>query len=156
MLNYYNLLIKRQLIIILTLVAIISCSMQKNKQVSQGIEGHIIRVSGNQMPMKGRPAAKGKGIIAEVFIYTATTVQQAQGQMPLFNQINGKAVVHTKSDSTGNYKVALPAGKYSVFIKTNGQFFAAETDGQGILNPAEVTTGQVTRRDITFNIGVAY
>jgi len=154
--NYYNPIIKRQLIIILTLVAVISCSMQKNKQISQGIEGRITRVSGNQMPMKGRPAPKGKGMVAEVYIYTATTVQQARGQMPLFDQVNGKPVLQTQSDSTGNYRVALPAGKYSVFVKVGEKFFAAETDGQGILNPAMVTTGQVTRRDIVVNIGAAY
>jgi len=130
--------------------------MQKNKQISQGIEGQITRVTGNQMPMKGRPAQKGKGIITDVFIYAATTVQQAQGQMPLFTHISGKPVAQTKSNSTGHYKVALPAGKYSVFVKIGEQFFASETDGQGILNPVEVTTGQVVKRDVTVNIAAAY
>lgn len=156
MYNYNKPFIKRLFTIILTPIVIISCSMQKRLQISQGAEGHITHLTGNQMPMKGRPQSKGKGIIADVVIYKATTVQQAQGQMPLFTQISGQPVAQIQSDSTGHYKVALPVGKYSVFVKVGEQFFAAETDGQGTLNPVEVTTRQIAKRDVVINIGAAY
>lgn len=156
MYNYNKPFIKRLFIIILTPIAIISCSMQKRLQISQGAEGHITRLTGNQMPMKGRPQPKGKGIIADVVIYKATSVQQAQGHIPLFTLVNGQPVAQTQSDSTGYYKVALPVGKYSVFVKVGEQFFAAETDGQGTLNPVEVTIRQIAQRNVVVNVGAAY
>ena len=134
--------------------------MQKAKStiaLSEGIQGYIYKVSGNQMPMKGKPGkAKGKSIVSELWIYKATTLQQAQGSMPLFSKINTLLAVKVKSDSTGYYQAALPAGVYSVFVKEGDQLFAAETDGQGILNPAVVTAGKITSRNITLTTGALY
>ena len=138
----------------------IACTMQKTnlvKPIEQGIEGHIYLVTGNQMPMKGKPVQRhGKGIVREVWIYKATTMQQAEGQTPLFTKISTSLAAKVKSDSTGHYQAALPAGLYSVFVKERNQFFASETEGEGILNPAEVVAGKVTSRNVTVNIGAAY
>lgn len=153
---YHILQVKAAWLTALAGIIIVSCSMQKPQQITQGIEGQVTRLSGNQMPMKGRPQAKGKGLVADIFIYPATTVQQAEGQIPLFNAIKTKQLAQTKSDSTGHYKISVPAGKYSVFVKFNGQFFASETDDKGILNPTEVETGKITQRNITVNVGATY
>ncbi|WP_311949490.1 hypothetical protein [Mucilaginibacter terrae] len=143
-------------IVLITGIIIISCSMQKPQQITQGIEGQVTRLSGNQMPMKGRLPAQGKGLLADILIYEATTIQQTEGQIPLFNNIKTHKIGQTKSDSTGHYKISLPPGNYSVFMKFNGKFFASETDGKGTLNPAEVINGKITQRNITVNVGAAY
>lgn len=144
----------------LVLLAMVSCSMQKPQSsipVTQGISGFIYQVTGNQMPMKGKPIQRhGKGIAREVWIYHATTAQQAQGQMPLFTKINTRLALKVMSDSTGHYQAALPVGLYSVFVKEGDQFFASETDGPGIINPAQVVANKVTIRNVTVNIGAAY
>lgn len=138
----------------------VSCAVQKQQvvtKINEGIEGYIYKVSGNQMPMKGKPIkAKGKGMVSEIWIYKATTLQQVQGRMPLFNRINTLLAIKVKSDSTGYYQATLPAGVYSVFVKEGNQLFAAETDGQGILNPAVVTAGKITSRNITLTTGALY
>jgi hypothetical protein len=153
----YILRLKPLALIMLTMV---SCSAQKKQSagpVTQGINGYIYQVTGNQMPLKGKPVQRhGKGIAREVWIYQATTIQQAQGQMPLFNRINTRLAIKVKSDSTGHYQADLPAGLYSVFVKEGEQFFASETDGPGIINPARVIEGKVTSRNVTVNIGAAY
>ena len=144
----------------IAVLTIIACTMQKTnlgKPIKQGIEGHIYLVTGNQMPMKGKPIQRhGKGIVREVWIYKATTMQQAEGQTPLFTKINTSLAAKVKSDSTGHYQAALPAGLYSVFVKEGNQYFASESDGTGTLNPAEVLTAKVTTRNITVNHDAAY
>lgn len=159
MLNVNPFIVKLKLIAI-TGLALVSCAMQKQKtqvNLSQGIEGYIYQTSGNQMPMKGKPVKHtGKGITRDVWIYQATTTQQTQGNIPLFTQIKSHLAAKVKSDSTGYYKCPLPAGHYSVFIKEGEQFFASETDGQGILNPVDVIAGNLTRRDINVNINAVY
>jgi len=144
----------------LVLLTMVSCSVQQAKSsapVTQGISGFIYQVTGNQMPMKGKPIQRhGKGIAREVYIYQATTLQQVQGQMPLFTKINTHLAVKVKSDSTGHYQASLPVGLYSVFVKEGDQFFASETDGPGIINPAQVMANKVTNRNVTVNIGAAY
>jgi hypothetical protein len=144
----------------LIMLAMVSCSAQKKQAagpITQGINGYIYQVTGNQMPMKGKPVQRhGKGIVREVWIYQATTAQQVQGQIPLFNKINTRLAIKVTSDSTGHYQAALPAGLYSVFVKEGEQFFASETDGPGIINPAQVVADKVTNKNVTVNIGTAY
>lgn len=144
----------------ITGLALVSCAMQKSKSagfVNEGIEGYVYKTSGNQMPMKGKPVQHtGKGIACEVLIYEATTMQQVQGNIPLFTEIKTRLVKKVASDSSGHYQVALPVGSYSVFVKDRDLFFAAETNGQGVLNPVDVTDGKVTRRNITVNTGAVY
>ncbi|MFD1258891.1 hypothetical protein ACFQ3S_18935 [Mucilaginibacter terrae] len=138
----------------------VSCSVQQRQShtpVTQGIDGFIYLVTGNQMPMKGKPVQRhGKGMVREVWIYQATTVQQVQGQMPLFTSIHTRLAIKVWSDSTGHYQAALPAGMYSVFVKEGELFFASETDGPGIINPVEVVANKVASRNVTVNIGAAY
>lgn len=145
--------------VIFTALTIISCAMRRTGQpgnLAQGIDGYIYQVSGNQMPMKGKPRSKGKGVVRQVYIYKAATIADANGTIPLFNKINTKLIIQVTSDSTGHYKAELPVGKYSVLVKEGEKYFASETDGQGVLNPVDVTKGKIARRDVTVNVGAAY
>jgi hypothetical protein len=158
MLNTRILFIFR-LLTIVTGVAFVSCSMHKSPQAAplkQGIDGFIYLATGNQMPMVGQPRNQPKGIPADVYIYKATSAQQATGNTPIFTQINSELVAHVKSDTTGHYQAALPAGQYSVLVKHKGSYFSSESNDKGILTPADVTTGMVTHRNVTVNVGAAY
>jgi hypothetical protein len=141
-----------------TIALLFSCTMQKTTSgpVTQGIEGNLYKVSGNQMPMKGGERSKPKPLISEVYIYQATTAKQVQGQGTLYSQINTKLAAKVKTDNNGHYKIALPAGLYSVFVKEGNLYFASESDGTGTLNPAEVVVGKITTRNITVNHDAAY
>jgi hypothetical protein len=143
----------------ITGMALISCGMQKATQSSpltQGIEGFVYLATGNQMPMIGQPRNQPKGIPTDVYIYKATSAQQATGSAPLFTEISSKLVAHVKSDTSGHYQVALPAGQYSVLVKHKGSYFSSESNDKGILTPADVTAGAITRRNVTVNVGAAY
>ncbi|WP_345954990.1 hypothetical protein [Mucilaginibacter sp. PAMB04168] len=142
------------------MLALLSCSTQKAQsqaRVTEGVEGYIYRLSGNPMPMKGKSSGgKGKGVVREVWIYRATNTQQTQGNMPLFTRVNSRLAAKVKSDSTGHYQAKLPAGTYSVFVKESNGLFAAETDGQGILNPVKVERGTVAKRDVRITLDAAF
>jgi len=141
-----------------TVATLFSCTMQKatSGTITQGIEGTVYKVSGNQMPMKGGERSKPKPQVSEVYIYQATTSKQVQGQGTLYSQVNTKLVAKVSTDSKGHYRMALPAGLYSVFVKEGNLYFASESDGTGTLNPAGVLAGKVTTRNITVNHDAAY
>jgi hypothetical protein len=150
------------LILISTATFLITASCKTPKKgdsqnLRQGVEGYIYELTGNQMPMKGKPTNSNKhGVKRDIYIYKATALQQTQGKTPLFDQVNTPLVFKTISDRNGHYKANLPQGTYSVFVKEDGKFFAAETDGSGILNPVTVTSNTTTLRDITITVDAAF
>ena len=129
---------------------------QSKKQPAQGLSGTIYLVTGNQMPTIGRPQSKGRGVARDIHIYQSTSLSQTNGTSPLFTSIKTKLIAQTKSDSTGHYTVKLPVGKYSVFIKEGEQFFAAESDGTGALNPVEISLNALAKKDFIINHAAAY
>ncbi len=133
-----------------------ACVAKRPKKLQQGVEGVITQLTGNQMPMVGKPAAKPRPIAAEVFFYEAATAQQAQGTIPVFNKVNTRMVAKVKSDTTGHYQVALAPGTYSIFIRQDAGLFASETDGSGVLTPVTVAAGQVSQRSVTVTLGAAF
>lgn len=136
---------------------LMACNSLKPQAVTQGLSGYIYRETGNQMPSPNRPPRKPKGIKCDLYVYEPVTVKQTTGSSPVFTSVNGKLVKIVHSDSTGYYAVKLPTGKYSVLIRTDDQhFFADESDGNGILNPAEVVTGKVATRNFTLRLGAVY
>ncbi len=144
----------------LTLLVTVSCKTQKSgnsKNPSQVIEGYIYELTGNQMPIKGKPTNRNKhGVKREVYFYKAASLQQTEGSIPLFDKVNTPLVMKTTSGKDGHYKASLPAGSYSVFVKENGKLFAAETDGPGTLNLVIVMPNTITRHDITITVNAAF
>jgi hypothetical protein len=125
--------------------------------ISQGLSGYILLSRGNQMPSPGRIAGKGSlRVSREIYIYQPTTINQTLGSSPLFKQINTHLIAKTKSDSTGYYEINLPTGNYSVFILDKGQFFASESDGDGVINPVQILSNTVTKKTFNINYQAAY
>lgn len=158
MLKFKSLRFSVSVMLAVIAAVLFSCAMQKTTSgpVTQGIEGTVYKVSGNQMPMKGARRPKPRVLAVEVLIYEATTAKQAQGQGTLYDRISTKLVLKVKTDSAAHYQASLPVGLYSVFVKQGNHYFASESDGTGTLNPAEVVPGKVTTRNITVNFDAAY
>lgn len=123
----------------------------------QGIEGYIYELTGNQMPMKGKPTNNNKrGVKREIYIYRATSAKQTKGNTPLFDKVNTPLVLKTTSDQNGHYKANLPIGNYSVFVKEDGKLFAAETNGAGILNPVNIMLNKISNRNVIITVNAAF
>ena len=139
------------------IIFLFACSgLKPGMQKGQGLSGYIYLQRGNQMPSPGRVVSKGKGISREIFIYEPTNINQVTGSSPMFYHINTRLIAQTKSDTAGRYSVNLPTGAYSVFIKEDGKFFAAESNGTGILNPVQVGPDHITEKNFTINNKAVY
>jgi hypothetical protein len=146
-----------KIFLVISAFMLMACHTVKPSAITQGLSGYVYRESGNQMPSPNRKPGKPKGIKCDLYIYQPTTLKQVAGSNPVFTNVNSKLVTIVHSDSTGYYAVKLPVGRYSVFISTDKQsFFADESDGNGILNPAEVTANKLTSRNFTLRQGAVY
>ncbi len=121
----------------------------------QGICGKITWIEGNQMPGPG-PRPKPQGIIREILIYEVATREQATQQRGFYETVNTKLVGKTVSKADGAYKISLPPGRYSVFIKEEKGLFANIFDQDGAINPVTVETGKFSTLNISINYKAAY
>ncbi|MES2279318.1 MAG: carboxypeptidase regulatory-like domain-containing protein [Bacteroidota bacterium] len=139
------------------LIFLFACSgLKQVPAINQGLGGYVYQLQGNQMPSPGKPASHGRGVSREIYIYEPTSISQTEGSSPVFKAIKTRLVARAKSDSLGHYSVNLAPGKYSVFIKEGQQFFAAESNGDGILNPVTIAPKTITPKNFTITINAVY
>jgi hypothetical protein len=150
------------------IVTFLSCSTGTKQspanvpnKVKQGISGKVIWREGNQMPQiseKGSKPQMGKtmGIKREVFIHEPTKIEDARGEAPFFAQPRTKRIAVAASNSDGEFKIALPIGKYSVFVREEKGLFANAFDGEGYICLIEVKENQVTEIEIIVDNKAAY
>ena len=125
----------------------ISCKCASKLQAQQGIEGMVIKVSGNQMPSPDIPKTPQKGFKTTLYIYELTNLSQVvkQNESAFYSAINSKFVTKVETKEDGTFKVSLPEGKYSLFVKKEELFYANLYDGEGNIAPVEVAKGKMTR-----------
>ena len=123
-----------------------------------GIEGTVVRISGNQMPSPDRPPSAPAGIRATVCVYELTNMSQVvrEGQGASYTSIKTKLVKTVESDSNGKFKVKLSPGKYSLFIKTDKGYYSNGFDGQNNINPVEVIKKKMSKVELRFDQGATY
>ncbi len=61
-----------------------------------------------------------------------------------YTHIKTRLIKKILTDSSGQFTVHLVPGKYSVFVKEGNGLYANKLDGQGNINPVEVTRGSKT------------
>lgn len=132
-------------------------NFSENKAVcGQGIKGKVVWVSGNQMPGPGRKATEATGIKREILIYEPTLMNEAVRNGSLYSEIRTKIVTQTTSKEDGSFRIKLPPGEYSVFIRENEGYFANLFDGKGRINIIEVKRGQFSEVTIRVDYQAAY
>lgn len=119
--------------------------------VHQGIEGTVYVRSGNQMPSPGRPRPVPRGIQTTLYVYELTNITQVArvGQSAYYQSIRTKLVRAVETDSLGHFRIGLPVGRYSLFTKKNGNFYASVFDMENNIAPVEVMEGKMTQVDCT-------
>ena len=123
-----------------------SCKCASKLQAQQGIEGLVIKVSGNQMPSPDIPRTPQKGFKTTLYIYELTNLSQVvkQNESAFYSTINSKFVTKVETKEDGKYKVSLPEGKYSLFVKKGELFYANIFDGEGNIAPVTIEKGKMT------------
>ena len=114
----------------------------------QGIEGIVYIVSGNHMPAKGMKTAPPNGAPGiTVCIFEQTHISQVSriGQSAWYSAVHTKLLQETITDSTGSFRLQLPAGHYSIFTKRKGMYYANRFDTNNNIAPVEVFPEKITR-----------
>ncbi|MFO7256568.1 MAG: carboxypeptidase-like regulatory domain-containing protein [Bacteroidota bacterium] len=122
----------------------------------QGIRGQVFWLSGNQMPGPGRAVTPGLGIKREIHIYEVATRNQADQQEVFFSNIKTRHVATVVSDADGRFKVKLPPGRYSLFVKEPQGLFANLFSTSDEINPIVVEPRKFTWVSITVDYEAAY
>jgi len=123
-----------------------------------GIQGRVYLVKGNQMPSPDIKPAPPKGLVTMIYIYELTNISQVkQAARPSFySTINAKLIKTVGSDADGHFKVKLPPGQYSLFIKKDDLFYASIFDDKQNIAPVAVTKGSYTNVDVKADYDAVY
>jgi hypothetical protein len=127
-------------------------------KISQGLEGYVYRISGNQMPSPNAKPHPLKGISTGLYIYVLTGLDQVErvNQSAFYSHIHSKYIGMVMTDSNGFFRIALPSGKYSLFVKKDSLFYANLFDQHNHINPAEVFPGKISRIEFRMDFDASY
>lgn len=152
---------KRILFFVLTIAPVIlACSSSKkaassvNEPTGQGISGTVTELAGNQMPMRDAPAPQPRPVLTTVLVYEPTQLAQVMPVAPgsnVYTIIRTKQVASAETDSTGAFRVALPVGSYSLFVKHPNGFYANLFDTANRIALFRVEEGKLTQARLTIS-----
>jgi hypothetical protein len=128
-----------QVVIILAWLAV-SCQ-------TQGIEGVVRRPSGNHMPSPRHHPGLPAGVKATVCVFQLTNDTQVikTGTPGLYRSVQTRLIRQMDTNDSGQFRILLPPGTYSVFTKKGDLFYATRRDEKNNIAPVEVLPGKMTR-----------
>lgn len=143
------------IVIILLTTACSAINANRQSKIKQGITGRVTIQSGNYFPSPNRPTPKPKGLMTVVYVYEKTNIIQTEikDAAPLFKLVKSKLITQTNTDSAGYFKIALPIGSYSLFVKKGNAYYANNFDKQNNINVFIVEKKKVTTVSINDNSG---
>ncbi|AXY76964.1 carboxypeptidase regulatory-like domain-containing protein [Paraflavitalea soli] len=124
----------------------------------EGLKGNIYRVQGNQMPAPGEPSTRPQPFQTTLYIYELTNASQVKNaaQASFYTAINTKFIKEVRSDKKGAFKIKLPPGQYSLFVKKDNLFYANVYDDKNNIAPVAVIKGQYTIVEVKADYGAIY
>ncbi|HVK97306.1 MAG TPA: hypothetical protein VM368_05780 [Flavisolibacter sp.] len=118
--------------------------------MEQGIRGSVAEITGNQMPSPDRESQTPKGIKTSVYVHEPTNINQVQrvGTSSFYKSIGTKLIKVIETDEQGNFKIELPEGSYSLFVKVNGQFYSNSFDANNNISLVTVAPKTISEVNI--------
>lgn len=144
------------------LLFLLLSQMNGCEKIDQGIQGQVRWLEGNLMPTISDDSEStntpqhGAPVERDILIYELTSMDQAEGNGPVFSGVNTQLVKQVTTDDRGRFSVELPAGRYSLFTKEPEGYFANQFDGEGNINPITVYQDSVRQVLIEVNYKAAY
>lgn len=134
------------------------CSFKLNWCRKQGIEGYLYKVSGNQMPSPDQKPSPPLGIKDTLYIYELTNTSQVikKDASPFYSSIATRFVKWVVTNNKGYFKVKLPVGKYSLFVKKDTFFYSNRFDSQNNIAPVEVLAKKMIKVEFRVDYGAVY
>lgn len=131
--------------------------------IVQGIYGLVLFWEGDFMPTYPEDDSGGDvyPVVRDVCIFEAvlhddvewTYVEIEPGfSIHLATDIPAALVHIVRSNRNGYFEAELPSGRYSIFVREGGHYYANLFDGDGYVFPVEVEEGKTTgiQFDITY------
>jgi len=108
--------------------------------------------------MKGVEPKKPKGLSTTVYVYKLTNLKQVRrvGVTAFYTAILTQAVATTHSDSTGAFTLRLAPGRYSLFVKLGGRYYANDFDDHNNIAPVSVQKDRLSTVSIIVNPTAVY
>jgi hypothetical protein len=124
----------------------------------EGIKGNIYRVSGNRMPSPGEPRPAPRPLSTTLYIYELTNISQVKKaeKGSFYTTVSTRLIKEVKADKKGRFKVKLPPGQYSLFIKKDALFYANIFDDKNNLYPVTVEKGKYAAVDVKADYDAVY
>lgn len=124
----------------------------------EGIKGKIYRITGNLMPAPGEPPAQPQPFQTTLYIYELTNASQVKraSEASFYTAISTKLVKEVTPGKKGNFKVKLPPGQYSLFIKKGDLYYANSFDDKNNIAPVAVERGKYTSVEVKADYGAVY
>jgi hypothetical protein len=122
----------------------------------QGVKGQLFLVTGNQMPGPDRKPVPGKGVIREIHIYKLTNMTEVEQEDGFYKKVHTQFVKSQISKADGTFKIKLPPGRYSLFVKENKGLHANIFDNENNISPFTVERKTYTRMTVKINYAATY
>ena len=163
--SHFSVKLKISLFFLLLTIGAEAQSRKKLPQAScrnriiQGVSGFFYEASGNQMPAPGKGAQMRKGVQKEFGIFlpaSLATATRARQEDCFFRKTGSKLIKKAISGRDGCFSLALLPGKYSIFVREKGFWYANSFGGEGEIFQFEVFPDSVTHIDFRINHGAWY
>lgn len=130
---------------------------KKGSKIHQGIYGQVFELTGNQMPSPDRPGnPEGTPIQTTVFVYELTNNSEETQESGIYKNINTKRIAAIKTAANGEFKIGLPEGVYSLFVKVEAGYFANLFDEKMNIHPITITKDQITTTKVKVDYKATY
>jgi hypothetical protein len=143
-------------VLIILFIVLIGCASIPG-QISQGIEGQILWVTGNRMPGPDRQLPPPEPVQRWVYVTPVIKMNQLPDmEEGLYPSLPVEPVDSVQTNKKGNFRLNLPTGTYSLFTREEGGYFANTFNQEGQVNPVTIKDGQVSEITIEINYSAVY
>lgn len=130
---------------------------KKGEKIQQGIAGQVFELIGNQMPSPDRPGnSDGNPIQATVYVFELTNHSEQTQESGVYTNITTKKIAAIRTADNGEFKIALPEGVYSLFVKVEEGYFANLFDEKMNIHPITITKDQMTTTKVKVDYKATY
>ena len=132
------------------------CLVSSTAMAQQGVKGQLYLVTGNQMPSPDRKHTPRKGVIREMYIYELTNVAEVDKVDGFYKKVHTRFVKSQLSKVDGTFKIKLPPGRYSLFVKEDKGLYANLFDSENNISPISVERKAYTWMTVTIDYAATF
>ena len=140
---------------LLFILAIFS-SFHTLQSQQQGVTGQLFWIYGDHLPKPEKRSIPVQGVSREIQVYELTTLADVDQENGFFKKVYTRFVASTFSKADGTFKIKLPPGKYSLFVKEEKGLYANLFDSDKNISPIMVKPKQYAWMTITIDYEATY